>query len=288
MLLHEALKRTGLTRKAVEYYIAQGLIAPQTAENGYREFSETDVSRLEKIAVYRKLGVSAADIQKILDGSEKQALSRILLRHTLAAKREEKKRELLEILSSGASISDISAQLDALDAQESIADRLLAAFPGHFGQYFALHFAHFLQEPIQTDAQRRAYETIVKWLDNLPPLDLPDDLRAFLDETAQYMDPRLMDDTHAAVLAASENPEAYLKEHEDALRAYMAMKDTEEYKSSPAARLMEHMKTFQQQSGYIDVFLPAMEELSLSYAIYRERLEAANEVFVKELGLQTE
>lgn len=288
MTLSEALKRTGLTRKAVEYYIAQGLLSPQAMENGYRAFSEEDVSRLEKIAAYRKLGVSVADIKNILNGNEKQVLSLLLLRQTLVAQRDQQKRELLESLVSGASILDFSAQLDALDAQENIADRLLSVFPGYFGRYCALHFAHFLQEPIETDAQRRAYETIVKWLDALPPLDLPDDLCAFLDDAAQDMDARQMGDMHAAVLAASENPEAYLREHEDVIRAYMAMKDTEEYKASPAARLMEYMKEFQQQSGYIDVFLPAMKELSLSYAIYRERLEAADEALAKALGKKTE
>ncbi|MBQ7887184.1 MAG: MerR family transcriptional regulator [Clostridia bacterium] len=284
MLLHEVLRRTGLTRKAVEYYIAQGLLTPKATENGYREFSETDVSRLEKIAAYRKLGVSVADIKNILDGNEKQVLSRLLLKRTLDAQREERKLKLMEALASGASIAEISAQLSTFDAHESIANRLFAAFPGYFGQYFALHFAHFLQEPIETDAQRKAYDTIVKWLDNLPPLDLPDDLCAFLDDAAQDMNAQQMGDMHAAVLAASENPEAYLREHEDAIRAYMAIKDTEEYKFSPAARLMEHMKEFQQQIGYIDVFLPAMEELSLSYAIYRERLKAADDAFVRVLS----
>ena len=30
MMIHEVMKETGLTRKAIEYYIDQGLIAPQT------------------------------------------------------------------------------------------------------------------------------------------------------------------------------------------------------------------------------------------------------------------
>lgn len=288
MMINEVLRRTSLTRKAVEYYAAQGLIAPKAMENGYREFSEEDVSRLEKIAAYRKLGVGVADIQRILCGHEKQVLSQLLLRHSLAAQREQRKRGLLEALASGASIGDIAAQLEALNAQESIAERLLAAFPGYFGRCFALHFAQFLTGPIETDGQRQAYETIVRWLDQLPPLDLPDDLKAYFDEAAEDMGVQQMDDMRAAVLAASENPAAYLKEHEDAIRAYMAMKDTDAYKSSPAARLMEQMKAFQQQNGYIDVFLPAMERLSPAYKAYREALEKANEVFVKTLGVKAE
>lgn len=278
MMINEVLKRTSLTRKAVEYYVSQGLVSPKAMENGYREFDEEDVSRLEKIAAYRRLGVGVADIQRILFGDEKQALQELITRRTLDAQREQRKKELLEALASGASVGDIAAQLRALEASESIAERLLAAFPGYFGRYFALHFAQFLTEPIETDEQRRAYETIVKWLDQLPPLDLPDDLKAYLDEAAQDMGAQQMGDMRAAVLAVSENPAAYIKEHEDVIRAYMAMKETEAYKSSPAARLMEQMKAFQQQNGYIDVFIPAMERLSLSYRIYRERLLAADEV----------
>lgn len=288
MLLNEALKRTGLTRKAVEYYIAQGLLSPQADQNGYRLFSEEDISRLEKIAAYRKLGINTTDIRSLLDGNEKQILSRLLLQQKLHAQREQRKLELLKALVSGAALQDLSAQLSMLDAQETIADRLLSAFPGYFGQYFMLHFAHFLQEPMKTDNQRNAYDRIVSWLDALPPLDLPDDLCAVLEDAAQYMDAQKMSDIHAAVLSASENPEAYIKEHEASLHAYMAMKDTEEYKASPAARLMEHIKIFQQQSGYIDVFLPAMEELSLSYSIYREKLTAASKTFVDALGRKNE
>lgn len=288
MLLHEVIRRTGLTRKAVEYYIAQGLLSPNAAENGYRTFGEDDVSRLEMIAAYRKLGVGIADIRSILDGDEKQVLSRLLLGQTLAAQREERKRELLKAIVCGVPVLELSAQLDALSAQESIANRLFAAFPGVFGQYFALHFAHFLQQPIETDVQRKAYETIVKWLDNLPPLDLPDDLCAFLDDAARFTDAQQMGDIHAAVLAASENPETYLREHQDALRTYMAMRDTEEYKASPAARLMDHMKEFQRHSGYIDVFLPAMERLSPSYADYRRKLNRADGVFAEEFGMEAE
>ena len=283
MLLHEALKRTGLTRKAVDYYIAQGLISPKATENGYRVFNEEDVARLKAIAAYRKLGIGAADIQNILDGNERQILSHILLRRTLDAKQEEKKRELLASLASGTPIHDLSAQLDALDAQATIADKLLFAFPGYFGDYIALHFSFFLQEPIKTEIQRQAYDTIVRWMDALPPLDLPDDLSVFLKEASQDITVQHMGGIHEAVLSASENPEAYFKEHKDVIRSYMTIRDTDEYKASPAARLMEHMKAFQIQSGYTEVFLPAMEQLSPAYKLYRDRLSAASEVLAQTL-----
>lgn len=288
MMIHEVLKKTSLTRKAVEYYIDQGLITPQAQENGYRTFSEEDVSRLEQIAAYRKLGASVAQIREILSGNEKATLDKLLMQKTLDAQREQKKRELLSMLAHGHSLREITPQLRALDAQESIAARLLTAFPGYFGRYMMLHFSHFLTEPIKTPGQQEAYEAIVQWLDALPPLELPDDLCSFLEEATKDMDAQQMGDMSAAVRAASEDPQAYLREHEDVIRAYMEMKDSQAYKESPAARLMETMKEFQRQSGYIDVFLPAMERLSPAYAAYRARLEKANDVLMRMLASKTE
>lgn len=66
MLVNEVCKECNLTKKAVEYYIEQGLVAPSVRENGYRDFSDADVTRLKKISVLRGLGLSVADIEGVL------------------------------------------------------------------------------------------------------------------------------------------------------------------------------------------------------------------------------
>ncbi len=38
MLINETSKKTGLTKKVIEYYIEQGLISPHMLSNGYRNF----------------------------------------------------------------------------------------------------------------------------------------------------------------------------------------------------------------------------------------------------------
>lgn len=48
MLVNAVCKECGLTKKAVEYYIEQGLVAPSVQENGYRDFSEADIAQAEK------------------------------------------------------------------------------------------------------------------------------------------------------------------------------------------------------------------------------------------------
>ena len=288
MRIHDVIAQTGLTRKAIEYYIDQDLIRPQTQENGYRQFSRDDVARLKAIAVYRRLGVSIPEIKAVLSDSSTAALRNLAVRRNLLQIQEKQKLSLLTRLSEGLAIDEIMQDVDALEMGKNILERLTDAFPGYFGQYLAVHFSGFLLSPVESSEQMDAYETIVRWLDALPPLDLPQDLRAFLDEATTDLQIAQMEDMHAAIRSASENPEAYLKAHENTIRAYLQIRDTQEYKSSPAARMMEVMKEFQQQTGYMDVFLPAMERLSPAYAAYRRNLKKADDVYSKVFGNKTE
>ena len=61
-------------KKAIEYYEEQGLTHPQIMGNGYRVFSEDDVIRLNKIAVLRGLGISVADIKRVLAENDHHGL----------------------------------------------------------------------------------------------------------------------------------------------------------------------------------------------------------------------
>ena len=66
MWIKEVCAVCGLTKKAVEYYEKKGLISPETTEGGYRDFSQEDVGRLQKIALLRELGMSVEDIRQVL------------------------------------------------------------------------------------------------------------------------------------------------------------------------------------------------------------------------------
>ncbi|MBR6399113.1 MAG: MerR family transcriptional regulator, partial [Lachnospiraceae bacterium] len=78
MYIHEAAKRTGTTKKAIEYYCQKGLLSPQLSENGYRDFSREDVDSLKKISLLRGLGVAVEDIRDLLGGDDGTAFSRII------------------------------------------------------------------------------------------------------------------------------------------------------------------------------------------------------------------
>ncbi len=65
------------------------------------------------------------------------------------------------------------------------------------------------------------------------------------------------------------------------LEAYNTYKQSEEYKKSPAYRLMEYMKQICATNGYYDTFIPAMRKLSPLYNEFYEQMLKANERFVE-------
>ena len=67
MRIQEVIKKTGLSRRTVYYYIDQKMISPVVDEhNGYHDFSEADIQRLFIIRKLREAGLSLADIRAIL------------------------------------------------------------------------------------------------------------------------------------------------------------------------------------------------------------------------------
>ena len=74
-----------------------------------------------------------------------------------------------------------------------------------------------------------------------------------------------------------EDPEQFLSENKEMLTWYLEYKTSDEYKNSPAFKIHEMLKEFNNTSGYYDVFIPAMKKLSDSYAKYYQQLEIANE-----------
>lgn len=68
MKINEAEKRTGLTKKAIRFYEAKGLISVPRRDNGYRDYSEEDVRALARIRQLRAAGVSIPDIGLFLSG----------------------------------------------------------------------------------------------------------------------------------------------------------------------------------------------------------------------------
>lgn len=58
MRIQEVIKKTGLSRRTVYYYIDQKMISPVVDEhNGYHDFSEADIQKLFIIRKLREAGL---------------------------------------------------------------------------------------------------------------------------------------------------------------------------------------------------------------------------------------
>ena len=69
MTIKEVEQYLEIPRATVRFYEKEGLLVPQRAENGYREYSDEDIVRLKKIIILRKLGISVSEIEDVLDGA---------------------------------------------------------------------------------------------------------------------------------------------------------------------------------------------------------------------------
>lgn len=281
MLIGEAAAKTNLTKKAIEYYTEQGLINPEISHNGYRNFSEDDISILRKILVLRSLDLSVTEIKEFLSDNGHGKIQEIINRKALEAQAFKEKEKLLRELSEKTDWDKVQEETEKLQRKNSVLTQLLNCFPGFYGQYLIVHFAPFLNDPIATPEQQKAFDTAVSFLDNLK-IDIPDDLHKFIYEITKEMDINFAEKMSKNLQKSVENPKKYFGENHENIELYKKMKESEEYKSSPAFRLNEYFRKISSESGYYDIFIAAMRKLSPSYEAYYQKLMEADRIFTQE------
>jgi len=284
MLINEVAKRCDVTKKAIQYYVSQGVITPTVLENGYSDFSEEDANTLKKVVLYRRLGLSVPEIKRVLENQND--VKGILYQRVLELEREKVKQGILRQLSEGVDVEDLSQDINQIDANTIIIHRLLDLFPSYYGKFISLNFARYLTGTIETEDQMKAFGEIIEFFDNVPDLDIPSDLQEFMDEYLDmYSSEEGVEKINAIIQGkhdAMQNIDAFVEENKEMLDEYYRFKQTDEYKNSPAYRLMEVMKEFCSTTGYYDVFIPAMRRLSPLYNEYYEQMLVANEKFIRE------
>ena len=114
MKINEVEKATGIRDANIRFYEKEGLISPSRGSNGYREYSESDVRRIEQIKVLRLLEIPIPVIRKLL---EDEVSLRQVLEERLEDMEIETKR-LGELRSSCENI--LSSNLDVADLNEDI------------------------------------------------------------------------------------------------------------------------------------------------------------------------
>ncbi len=72
--IEQVATRTGFTKRTLRYYEELGLLLPTgRTEGNYRQYTESDISRLEQIKKMRELlGFSLTDIRDILESEDER------------------------------------------------------------------------------------------------------------------------------------------------------------------------------------------------------------------------
>lgn len=290
MLINEVAKLCNLTKKAVEYYTEQGLVCPNILENGYRDFTEQNLEILKQIALYRKLGLSVYEIKTVFLSPNK--LKNILYRKTLELEQEKVKQDILQRICHGESLEKLEQEINDINSKSIIINKLMDLFPSYYGKFISLNFSKYLTGRIETKEQMEAFKEIIDFFDNVPNIEIPKDLQEYLDNYLEEYSSEdgieKINDILQSKEKSIENIDEFVRKNKEILDQYNEYKKTDEFKNSPANKLMELMKQVCATNGYYEKFIPAMRKLSPLYNKYYEQMLKANEQFIKNYPKYTE
>ena len=279
MKRNEVEKITGLTRKAILYYEDKGLIRPHKEENNYRSYSEEDVDRLLQISIYRKLGLSLLEIKNILSTKEKE-LASILRDRQYRLKLEESKKNLLEKLIKSQNFEEIAKDLETLENEETIYERLARIFPGYFGHILFISYKPFLGDKL-AEYQEPVFHELIKILDSLPEIDFTEEEKAYIEKLTSDFDLETLESINQEKIQAVYNYEDWMEENKDKVRAYEEFKESQDYKSSQVKKISDKLRAYMVENNYYDLVIPLIRKISPAYDDYYKKLMEANEKFLR-------
>ena len=278
MLRSEIQDKTGLTRKAIEYYEDKGLINPHRLENGYKDYTEKDLDILVKVSILRKLGVSLSEIKQcVLYNSS--TLSSVLRMKEHQLEVDERRKNILELIVKGEKQKLIDEYIAMIETEESIYNRLERVFPGYFGQLFFAAYLPFMNEPLTKDGEE-AFIKYVSYLDNLPTFELSEDEKKFIDEISSNFDMSILKKVNEDKISTVENIEDWLEKNKDSILQYESYKNSEQYQNSLLRDIQEKLRKYMIDNNYYQVAIPLIRKFSKSYNMYYEKMIKANERFM--------
>lgn len=277
MLRNEIQKMTGLTRKSIEYYEERGLICPKKSENGYRDYSERDIQILNKISLYRKVGLSITEIENVLNYN---TLSSVLRKKQHELEVQEKRKDILELLIKGENDNVIQERLALLENEETIYERLERAFPGYFGMMIFSAYQPFLSEPLK-ESGISAYNEYINYLDSLPPFELSEEERDYIEKNTAGLGMSELKNVNNAKIKAVEDIKQWWAENKDAVTKYEEFKNSDEYASSLMKKIYDKLKKYMEDNNYYEIAIPLIRQFSKTYDDYYKKLLEADDEYMK-------
>ncbi|MDO5047773.1 MAG: MerR family transcriptional regulator [Anaerococcus sp.] len=279
MLRNEIQEKTGLTRKAIEYYEEKGLIKPLRLENGYRNYSNEDLDILNQISLFRKLGLSIAEIKESLS-SDCKFLASILRRKDHKLEIEKKRKDLIELILKKENPKVIGDKIAIIEAEESICEKLSNAFPGYFGQLMFSSYQPFLNERLDKEG-KASYKKFLAYLDSLPPFRLSKKEQAYIEELSGAYDMKDLEELNESKIEAVDNYDQWLKENEDMVDKYQEYKNSNEYQNSPMKIIQEKLQKYMVDNKYYETAIPLIRKFSKSYDDYYQKLLIVNDKYLE-------
>ena len=282
MRLNEVIKQVDLSKRAIKFYEEKGLLKTKRDSNGYRNYTDKDISLLKEISSYRKMGIGLSDIKEILN--DKSVLKQILI---------EKKKEItisqneLEALEKFIENNNIEELYDSVD-YKTLADAIQNSIPGFYGYYFLNHFLPYLQIRIQTKEQQEAYNRLIEFWDNtnirIPFLMKLNSWILFKLNSKKSLIVQIeqIDSQIKEMLNPTE--EEYEKLKKKVNDGYK-LKNSIFYKYSLIGISQRKFMKELQNKGYNDIFIPSMIALSPKYKEYHNALMAINKGICDDLDL---
>lgn len=273
MLRKEIQEKTGLTRKAIEYYQEKGLIHPQKEENGYRDYSKKDLETLEKISLYRRLDLNLEQIRTCL-AHPHTFPSSILRKKQKELGFHKRKLALLKDLEKGHT-QGIKETLDEIEREENLYTRLERAFPGYLGQLLFSSYKPFLDQPLAKD-QEEAFKDYMDYLDQLPKLPLTQEEVDYIEKTTSSFDAQALDQIQEEKIKTIENHQTFLEENAHILEKYREYKESPHYQNSPLKTIREKFEKYMEENKYYQTAIPLIRKFSPSYDRYYTKLLEAD------------
>lgn len=279
MKRNEVEKITGLRRKAILYYEEKKLISPAIEENNYRDYSEEDLNRLIKISLYRRLGLNVSEIKNILD-SNKNETGKILRDRDYKVELEKVKKDLLERIIRGDDLKEITDELNSLEKEESIYEKLTRIFPGYFGQAFFMAYKPFLKEKLKED-EEKAFNDYINFLDHLPEIDFTEEEKNYIENLTRDFNNEDLEKINSEKIKAAYNIEDWLRENKENVKAYEEFLESEAYKNSILKKVRDKIRKYMIENNYYEEGIPLIRKISPSYNSYYKSLLNSNKIFLE-------